>query len=110
MTAPARTHYRTIFAQVASVAETALVARALVAFSAVGTNIIVTRATTLAAFGAKDRAARTMTAQAHFRTIITQITGIAETFFKAGAIIASPAVKAYRIATLRTIFSALMAY
>ena len=106
----ARTHYRTIFAQIASIAEAAFVVSAFVAYSAIGTVIIVTFAATLTAFGTKDRTVGTMSAQAHLRTIITQITGIAETVFKTRAIIAASAVKTYRIATLRTILSALMAY
>ena len=110
LTTSARTHYRTSFAQIASIAETTFVARALVATSAFVTVIIVTFATTLAAFGTKNRTVGAMSAQAQIRTIITQITGIAKTFFKTRAIVAYSAVKAYRIATLRTILPALMAY
>ena len=105
-----RTQDRTTFTQIASIAEAAFVVRALVATSAVVTVIIVTFATTLAAFGTKNCAVRTMSAQAHIRTIVTQITGIAKTFFKARAIVATSAAKAYRITTLRTILAAFMTY
>ena len=109
-TTAAGTHYRTIVAQIAGIAESVFVVRALVATSAVRTVEIVTFATTLAAVGTKNGAGRTMSAQAHFRTIITQRTGVAKTIFQPCAIITSSAVETYRIATLRTILSALMAY
>ena len=51
-TTAALTHYRTLFAQIASIAKTFFVARALVATPAFYADIIVTFATTLAAFGA----------------------------------------------------------
>ena len=109
-TTSAGTHYRAIGTQIAIIAESPFIARAFVATSAFRTVEIITFATTFAAVGTKNGAVGTMSAQAHFRTTITQITGIANTVFKTRAVVASSALKAYRIATLRTILSALMAY
>ena len=106
--AAAKAHYRTIATQITAITETIFTARAIVAYSATFTKIIVTLRTKLSAVGTKDGAvfAKVATAQTHYRTIAAQRAIMTEISIILRAFVAYSATLAKFIVTLGTAFSA----
>ena len=99
--------YRAIRTQITRITKVFDTTCAIVAFSAFHAKIIVAFVAMLSAGVAERRAIRTMSAQAHDRTIIAQKTSMAKTFLTTRALVATSAIYANVVVTFRAVLSAI---